>query len=440
MTPSADPAAVHPLRDFSGTVVLVGAGRMGGALLEGWLALGLAARGIAVIEPEPTEEIETLARRGLHLNPRADSLGRTAAVVLAVKPQVAAAVLPTLGSLVGGSTVVVSIMAGRTLQFLEAAFPGTAIVRAMPNTPAAVGRGITVAAPNARVSAPQRELVHALLSAVGAVEWIADETLMDGVTAVSGSGPAYVFLLAESMAKAGVAAGLPPALAESARARHGRGLGRASPPFATRCGNAEAKRHLARWHHRRRARNIDGRERPRRADDERSRRRRQALARVGGRMTPTIPENKFGAAPIPCSALSAGGISPDLSIALRRPWHGLHRRPTLTADEHRGARACPAKTAANRTRLPPLNPETAKPRASGSSMLSWRCSPKSRSSRSVTPRSPGKPECRYPSCATRSDRPSASSPPTSSRSIERCLRTSTTTWLRSRRASDCSTR
>ena len=188
---------------------------MGGALLEGWLALGLAARSIAVIEPEPTVELETLARRGVRLNPHADSLGQAAAVVLAVKPQIAAAVMPTLGAFVGACTVVVSIMAGRTLQFLEAAFPDTAIVRAMPNTPAAVGRGITVAAPNARVSAQQRELVHALLSAVGAVEWIADEMLMDGVTALSGSGPAYVFLLAEAMAKAGVAAGLPPALAEA---------------------------------------------------------------------------------------------------------------------------------------------------------------------------------------------------------------------------------
>lgn len=215
MNPSADPATLHPLRDFSGTILLVGAGRMGSALLEGWLALGLAARSIVVIEPEPAREIETLAGRGLRLNPPEDAIGQVTAGVLAVKPQIAPAVMRTLGSFVGGSTVVVSIMAGRTLQFLEAAFPETALVRAMPNTPAAIGRGITVAVPNTRVSAPQRELVHALLSAVGAVEWVADEALMDGVTALSGSGPAYVFLLAEAMAKAGVAAGLPPALAES---------------------------------------------------------------------------------------------------------------------------------------------------------------------------------------------------------------------------------
>jgi pyrroline-5-carboxylate reductase len=104
-------------------------------------------------------------------------------------------------------------MAGRTLRFLEAALPGAAVIRAMPNTPAAIGRGITVAVANARVSIEQRELVHALLSAVGTVEWIVDEALMDAVTALSGSGPAYVFLLAEAMARAGTAAGLPGALA-----------------------------------------------------------------------------------------------------------------------------------------------------------------------------------------------------------------------------------
>jgi pyrroline-5-carboxylate reductase len=107
---------------------------------------------------------------------------------------------------------VVSIMAGTPVAVLEAVCGGM-VVRAMPNTPAAIGRGITVAVANARVSPAQRELVHALLSAVGAVEWVSDEALMDAVTALSGSGPAYVFLLAEAMAKAGTAAGLPPALA-----------------------------------------------------------------------------------------------------------------------------------------------------------------------------------------------------------------------------------
>jgi pyrroline-5-carboxylate reductase len=201
------------LDDLSGTILLVGAGKMGGALLEGWLQLGLHPTKIAVLEPQPTDDITAIAGRGLKLNPARNALGEIAAAVVAVKPQVAPAALPGLRPFLGTATVVVSIMAGRTLQFLEGALSGAAIVRAMPNTPAAVGRGITVAVANARVAPKQRELVHALLSAVGAVEWTADETLMDAVTALSGSGPAYVFLLAEAMAQAGAAAGLPPALA-----------------------------------------------------------------------------------------------------------------------------------------------------------------------------------------------------------------------------------
>jgi pyrroline-5-carboxylate reductase len=123
--------------------------------------------------------------------------------------------VPALAPHVGKGTLVLSIMAGRTIGFLEKALPaGTAIVRAMPNTPAAIGRGITVAVANANVSAKQRRQASDLLAAIGAVEWTRDEALMDAVTAVSGSGPAYVFLLAEAMAKAGVAAGLPVALAE----------------------------------------------------------------------------------------------------------------------------------------------------------------------------------------------------------------------------------
>jgi pyrroline-5-carboxylate reductase len=188
---------------------------MGGALLEGWLALGLNPKHIVVIEPAPAGHLTALADRGVRLNPPRDRIGEVAAVMVAVKPQVAPEVMPALAPLVGAATVVVSIMAGRTLQFLEAALPGAAVIRAMPNTPAAIGRGITVAVANARVSREQRGLVHTLLSTVGAVEWAPDEALMDAVTALSGSGPAYVFLLAEAMARAGVAAGLPPALAET---------------------------------------------------------------------------------------------------------------------------------------------------------------------------------------------------------------------------------
>ena len=205
--------APAPLADFSGTLLLVGAGKMGSAMLEGWLGLGMPAAQIVVIEPQPAKEITELAARGMRLNPPPAAVGEVSAIVVAIKPQVAPDAMPALAPYVGVPTVVVSIMAGRTLRFLEQMLPGAAIIRAMPNTPAAIGRGITVAVGNTRVSVLQRELVDALLSAVGEVEWIADEALMDAVTALSGSGPAYVFLLAETMARAGVAAGLPPELA-----------------------------------------------------------------------------------------------------------------------------------------------------------------------------------------------------------------------------------
>ncbi len=201
------------LADFSGTLLLVGAGKMGGAMLEGWLALGIDAKRIVVLEPQPASEIAALTARGVRLNPPPGAVGEVSAIVIAIKPQVAPEVMPSLAPYVGTATVVVSIMAGRTLRFLEQALPRAAIIRAMPNTPAAIGRGITVAVPNAHASPPQRALVHTLLSAIGTVEWVADEALMDAVTALSGSGPAYVFLLAETMARAGETAGLPAALA-----------------------------------------------------------------------------------------------------------------------------------------------------------------------------------------------------------------------------------
>jgi pyrroline-5-carboxylate reductase len=201
------------LKDFDGTLVLVGAGKMGGAMLEGWHRLGLKFDQVIALEPEPAPEIITLGQRGLRINPALDMVAASA-IVVAVKPQIAPQVLPTLKPLVRADTVVISIMAGRTLGFLEQALPAqAAVVRTMPNTPASIGRGITVAVPNARVSAAQRALADQLLRATGAVEWVADEALLDAVTAVSGSGPAYVFLLAESLARAGAAAGLPADLA-----------------------------------------------------------------------------------------------------------------------------------------------------------------------------------------------------------------------------------
>jgi len=204
----------RPLADFAGTIVLVGAGKMGNAMLEAWLALGLPPASVVVLEPQPSRELGTLTSRGLRLNPSIAAAREASAIVVAVKPQVAPEVVPTLQPYFGAGTVLVSIMAGRTLGFIEGALAQrAALVRAMPNTPAAIGRGITVAVPNVRVSHRQRELAHALLSATGAVEWVSDEGLMDAVTAVSGSGPAYVFLLTEALALAGTAAGLPRELA-----------------------------------------------------------------------------------------------------------------------------------------------------------------------------------------------------------------------------------
>ena len=206
-------SATPDLHDFSGQLVLVGAGKMGSALLEGWLRFGLDPKHVAVVEPQPSPQISALASQGLRLNPALRALGDVAAVVIAVKPQTAAEAIPPLKPMIGASTVVVSIMAGRTLQFIAGALnTPCALVRAMPNTPAAIGRGITVAVPR-DVNPTQRELAHRLLCATGSVEWTDDETLMDAVTAVSGSGPAYVFLLAEALAEAGVASGLPPSLA-----------------------------------------------------------------------------------------------------------------------------------------------------------------------------------------------------------------------------------
>jgi pyrroline-5-carboxylate reductase len=207
-------AQAAALAQVRGNILLVGAGKMGSAILEGWLRLGLPPRKLVVLEPQPNAQLNALAAQGLALNPQKAADQAAAAALIAVKPQIAPEVMPLLAQFVDAATVVVSIMAGRTLQFLASRLPAAAIVRAMPNTPAAIGRGITVAVPDARVSPAQRKLADALLSAVGSVEWTSDETLLDAVTAVSGSGPAYVFLLAECMARAGCAAGLPPQLAK----------------------------------------------------------------------------------------------------------------------------------------------------------------------------------------------------------------------------------
>jgi pyrroline-5-carboxylate reductase len=197
----------------AGTVVLVGCGQMGSAMLRGWLTRNAASRFI-VVEPAGAPVFAA--------SPSVDVFGAAAelseglapdAVVIAVKPQVIDEVLPPYRRLVRPQTVFLSIAAGKTIAGLARHLGDAAIVRAMPNTPAAIGRAISVACANPLVTPTQRQLCEGLLGAIGESTWVADEALMDPVTAVSGSGPAYVFLLIEALAEAGRAAGLPADLA-----------------------------------------------------------------------------------------------------------------------------------------------------------------------------------------------------------------------------------
>ncbi len=193
-------------------ILLVGCGRMGGAMLAGWREQGLAPS--YAVDPAPS----AAEHAGADLTVVADASAippafAPAAVVLAVKPQNAAATLPSYQRFAGRS-VFLSIMAGRTMAGIAALLgPSAAIVRAMPNTPAAVRQGVTVACPSASVTPAQRALCDRLLQAIGVVAWAGDEALLDPVTAVSGSGPAYVFLLAELMEQAAIEQGIPPDLA-----------------------------------------------------------------------------------------------------------------------------------------------------------------------------------------------------------------------------------
>lgn len=200
-------------QEFS--IALVGAGNMGGALLGGWLNQGVAARLITVIDPSPAGHIrEMIERAGVRLEAVPSASLVADVLVLAVKPQTMGKVLSVVGRVAGEDSVVVSVAAGTTIARLEAGLgAGRAVVRAMPNTPALVRRGISVLCPNSMVDNLQRHRVDSLLQAVGSVEWVSEERLIDAVTALSGSGPAYVFYLAECMAKAGVKVGLPEELA-----------------------------------------------------------------------------------------------------------------------------------------------------------------------------------------------------------------------------------
>ena len=191
-------------------LLLVGCGKMGGAMLDGWLARGLAASDVIVAEP--TQALRPRNVKGVAGSSEVRETPEI--VVLAVKPQSMDSVLPDLKRFADKGAVFLSIAAGKTLKYFAGHLGADAkIVRAMPNTPAAVRQGITVATPSKGVSAAEKKSCHDLLEAVGQVLWVDDEALMDPVTALSGSGPAYVFLLVEAMAAAGAKLGLGPEMA-----------------------------------------------------------------------------------------------------------------------------------------------------------------------------------------------------------------------------------
>lgn len=194
------------------SLLIFGAGKMGGAMLAGALKAGWPASAITVIDPHPSEALKAqCAQAGMALNPVEASTAQL--VLLAIKPQMLDAACETLSAFVDSKTVLVSILAGKSIPDLVARLPQVSkLVRAMPNTPAAIGRGITGAYATPSLSQGEREQVDFLLKTTGRVVWLDEETLIDSVTAVSGSGPAYVFHLVECLAKAGEGVGLPPDL------------------------------------------------------------------------------------------------------------------------------------------------------------------------------------------------------------------------------------
>lgn len=193
-------------------LVLLGCGKMGSAMLQGWLDRGLAPDAAWVIDPHPSGWLTGLTSQGVHLN--GGMPAAPAVVLIAVKPQMMGTALRQVAAFGGSQTVILTVAAGTTIASYESVFgANTRIVRAMPNTPAAVGRGITAIVGNAATGPADLDLAEGLLSAVGQVVRLTAEDQMDAVTAVSGSGPAYVFHLIEALAAAGVAEGLPADLA-----------------------------------------------------------------------------------------------------------------------------------------------------------------------------------------------------------------------------------
>ena len=200
---------------LKGTLVLVGAGKMGGAMLEGWLASGADPKKIVALDPFASDEMKALlAKHGVALNPAIASVTNAEVVLVAVKPQMMDEVLPTIVGLGTSNPLILSVAAGKTIATFERFFgKSAAVIRTIPNTPAAIGRGITAMCANPNVSPAQLQLATNLLGAIGEVVTVDREDLIDCVTAVSGSGPAYVFYMTECLANAAEKIGIPPALA-----------------------------------------------------------------------------------------------------------------------------------------------------------------------------------------------------------------------------------
>lgn len=190
-------------------VLLVGCGKMGSALLQGWLSAGLEAAQFYVQDPQPHE---ALSRLGVNLNANSDALQEAAPaiIVLAVKPQLAVEALPPIALLAAPETLVISLMAGVSINTMSELLGGDAsFVRTMPNTPAAIGAGMTALYAASSVKLEEKAVAEALLAAVGETVWLDSEKAIDSVTAISGSGPAYLFHMVEALAAAAVNLGLP---------------------------------------------------------------------------------------------------------------------------------------------------------------------------------------------------------------------------------------
>lgn len=190
-------------------LVLLGCGKMGSAMLEGWLARGLPSGSVWVIDPKPSGWV---LAQNVHVN--AELPASPAIVLVAVKPQMMGDALPTLKAMGNGDTLFVSVAAGTSIATFESILGAqTPIVRAMPNTPAAIGQGITAIVANDIAGEDGLDEAETLLLAVGDVVRLTSESQIDAVTGVSGSGPAYVFHMIETMAAGGEALGLPADLA-----------------------------------------------------------------------------------------------------------------------------------------------------------------------------------------------------------------------------------